>query len=117
MKKAITISLLAVLFLSGVSVSAVADSPLSKGEAIYNKFCLVCHGGKGVGTDTGPPMVHKIYHPNHHADFSFHLAVKTGVKAHHWKFGNMPKIEGVSREEPDMIIKYVRGLQKEAGIF
>jgi len=117
MKKAITISLLAVLFLSGFSVSARADSPLLKGEAIYNKHCSVCHGEKGVGTDTGSPLVHKIYHPNHHADFSFHLAVKTGVKAHHWKFGNMPAMKWVGKKDTDMIIKYVRDLQKAAGIF
>jgi hypothetical protein len=29
----------------------------------------------------------------------------------------MPKIEGVRKEETNMIIKYVKGLQKEAGIF
>lgn len=106
-----------VLFLSGLSFSARADSPLSKGESIYNEHCSVCHGEKGVGTDTGPPLVHKIYRPKHHANQSFHRAVKVGVRAHHWRFGNMPKIVGVSKEEIGMIIKYVRGLQKEAGIF
>lgn len=109
--------LLTLLLLSGLSFSVRADSVVSRGEAIYNKSCSVCHGKKGVGTNTGPPLVHKVYHPNHHADYSFHLAIKTGVKAHHWKFGNMPKIEGISKEETNMIIKYVRGLQKEAGIF
>lgn len=93
------------------------ETPSSEGKAVYNKRCSVCHGAKGVGTDKGPPLVHKIYNPNHHADMSFHLAVKVGVRAHHWRFGNMPKIEGVSKEETDMIIKYVRGLQKESGIF
>ncbi len=41
-----------------------------------------------------PRLVHKIYEPNHHADFAFQRAAAQGVKAHHWKFGNMPKIEG-----------------------
>ena len=116
MKKQVFIPMVVVLFLSGLSLPARADSPLSKGEVIYNKQCSVCHGKKGVGTDTGPPLVHKIYRPNHHADFSFHLAVKIGVKAHHWKFGNMPAMKWVGKKDTDMIIKYIRGLQKEAGI-
>lgn len=90
---------------------------LAKGEALFNKNCKACHGIKGSGTDKGPPLVHKIYHPNHHGDVSFHWAVEKGVKAHHWDFGNMPRIEGVKPEEVDLIIEYVRNLQREAGIY
>jgi hypothetical protein len=43
--------------------------------------------------------------------------VANGVKAHHWEFGNMPKIEGVTPEDVDQIVKYVRWLQTQAGIF
>jgi len=38
------------------------------------------------------------------------------VKAHHWEFGNMPKIEGVSPADVEQIIRYIRWLQRQAGI-
>jgi len=39
------------------------------------------------------------------------------VKAHHWQFGDMPKIDAVSSDDVDRIVKYVRWLQKQGGIF
>jgi hypothetical protein len=61
--------------------------------------------------------VHKIYEPNHHADFAFQRAAAQGVKAHHWKFGDMPKIDGVTADDVTQIIGYIRRLQRQAGIF
>ncbi|MBI5641868.1 MAG: cytochrome c [Deltaproteobacteria bacterium] len=90
---------------------------LKKGELLYKHSCLKCHGEKGSGTESGPPLVHKIYHPNHHSDMSFRWAVQRGARSHHWTFGNMPKIDGVSDDEIEVLIKYIRNLQKEAGIF
>ncbi len=90
---------------------------LQAGEAKFNANCAVCHGRAGVGTSQGPPLVHKIYEPNHHGDAAFQRAAANGVRAHHWEFGNMPKIDGVTPEDVDHIIRYVRWLQKQAGIF
>lgn len=70
-----------------------------------------------MGTKQGPPLVHKIYEPNHHGDAAFQRAAANGVKAHHWEFGNMPKIEGATPEDVAQIIKYVRWLQQQAGVF
>ncbi len=39
-----------------------------------------------------------------------------GVKAHHWEFGNMPKIDAVTPADVDQIVKYVRWQQRQAGI-
>jgi mono/diheme cytochrome c family protein len=90
---------------------------IQKGAELFNFNCAKCHGENGVGTKQGPPLVHKIYHPNHHADLSFRWAIERGVRAHHWGFGDMPKIDGVKPDEAESIIKYIRGIQKEAGIF
>ena len=90
---------------------------LEEGEAKFNKFCSRCHGPQGQGTNIGPPLVHKIYEPNHHADMAFQRAAAQGVRAHHWKFGNMPKIDGVLPEDVSQIIAYIRWLQRQAGIF
>jgi hypothetical protein len=72
---------------------------------------------EGVGTTQGPSFLHKIYEPNHHGDAAFQRAAANGVKAHHWQFGDMPKIDAVKPEDVDHITKYVRWLQKQAGIF
>ena len=89
---------------------------LAKGEKDFNGYCAPCHGVGARGTDRGPTFLSKIYEPNHHGDPAFRLAAQNGVRAHHWNFGDMPKIEGVRPEEIDEIIRYVRWLQKEAGI-
>ena len=86
------------------------------GETAFNANCAACHGKHAVGTDHGPPFVHRIYEPNHHADQAFQLAAANGVRAHHWLFGNMPKIESVTPGDVDQIVKYVRWLQRQAGI-
>jgi len=89
------------------------DAPA--GEAPYNKHCISCHGPAGSGTDKGPPLVHRIYGPRKHGNAAFRLAVEWGVGAHHWFFGDMPKIKGVTEEEVDSIIIYIRALQRDAG--
>ena len=87
------------------------------GEAKFIAHCAGCHGTRAAGTKQGPPLAHKIYEPNHHSDVAFQRAAENGVRAHHWEFGNMPKIEGVSAGDVDHIIRYVRWLQREAGIY
>ena len=99
------------------SVEKVLPAEFEEGKATFNTFCFRCHGEQGIGTENGPPLVHKIYEPNHHADMAFQRAAVNGVRAHHWKFGNMPKIEGVQPEQVIQIIGYVRWLQRQAGIF
>jgi cytochrome c len=107
--------------LSSPPILASAAKPLpaelEEGEAKFNNFCSRCHGPRGQGTNNGPPLVHKIYEPNHHADMAFQRAAAQGVRAHHWKFGNMPKIDGVVPEDVSQIIAYIRWLQRQAGIF
>lgn len=99
------------------NAAAPVPAEFQAGEAKFKANCAVCHGVGGMGTKQGPPLVHKIYEPNHHGDAAFQRAAATGVRAHHWEFGNMPKIETVTPEDVDQIIKYVRWLQQQAGIF
>jgi mono/diheme cytochrome c family protein len=87
------------------------------GEAKFKANCAGCHGVGATGTSQGPPLVHKVYEPNHHGDAAFQRAAANGVRAHHWEFGNMPKIDTVTPEDVDQITRYVRWLQQQAGIF
>ena len=116
--------LLPVLILGMFLTSAAAESPipkappaLAKGETLFNARCAQCHGVGARGTAQGPPFLDKIYAPDHHADSAFYRAPELGVRAHHWRFGDMPKLSGVMREDLDQIIPYIRWLQKEARIF
>lgn len=88
-----------------------------QGETAFNQYCSVCHGQNAAGQQgVAPPLVHKIYEPNHHGDPSFVLAAKRGVRAHHWPFGDMPPVPGVSDQQISTIIAYVRELQRANGI-
>lgn len=89
---------------------------LQQGAQVFAAKCAVCHGAGGVGTDKGPPLIHKIYEPGHHDNGSFYRAVRQGVRAHHWQFGDMPPVAGVSDGEVERIIAYVRERQRAAGI-
>ena len=86
------------------------------GERIFNANCALCHGPNASGTGLGPPLVHRIYEPGHHQDFTIQSAVRNGVPAHHWPFGNMPPVPAVSDEDIPDIICYIRELQRANGI-
>jgi hypothetical protein len=47
---------------------------------------------------------------------SFYLAVQNGVRAHHWRFGDMPAQTGLTRADVAGIVAYVRELQRANGI-
>jgi len=87
------------------------------GEAAFNANCAACHGKNAAGTKKGPPLVHDIYNPGHHADEAFFRAAKQGVPQHHWPFGNMPKRPGVTDEQITSIVRYIREMQQANGIF
>ena len=98
------------------SASAGPAPAADDGAALFASHCAACHGAGAVGTDQGPPLVHRIYEPGHHGDEAFYRAVSEGVRGHHWPFGDMAPVPGVSREDVGSIIAYVRGLQRAAGI-
>ena len=87
-----------------------------KGLIAFNANCAKCHGQNAAGTDQGPPFIHNIYNPGHHADEAFFLAAQNGVRAHHWPFGNMPPQPQVSPGDIAAIIAFVRELQAANGI-
>ena len=86
------------------------------GAALFADNCARCHGEMADGTSMGPPLVHRLYEPGHHPDFSFQNAVKNGVISHHWEFGDMPPVAGLSEDDVTQIIAHIRGLQREGGI-
>ncbi len=97
-------------------VEAKLSSAGQMGQIAFDENWAACHGAKAAGSDKGPPLMHKIYEPSHHADFAFQLAVKNGVRAHHWRFGDMKPVPGVTEKQVEWIAKYVREIQRANGI-
>jgi mono/diheme cytochrome c family protein len=86
------------------------------GKTLFDQNCAACHGANASGTDTGPPLVHDIYNPGHHADEAFVLAARNGVRAHHWPYGDMSPVDGVNEAQARAIATFVRELQVVNGI-
>jgi len=106
---------------SGAPLVAVTLPTLStaevQGKLKYDQSCASCHGENAAGQDgVAPPLVHRIYEPNHHGDRAFFQAALSGVRAHHWPFGDMPPVAGITQDDVAEIINYVRALQRANGI-
>lgn len=86
------------------------------GKGLYEKKCASCHGADLKGTKVGPPLLHQYYVPSHHSDVSFQIAVKNGVPAHHWQFGDMPAVPNLSPDDVAHITAYIRAQQRRVGI-
>jgi mono/diheme cytochrome c family protein len=89
----------------------------ARGQMAYGRVCASCHGETIDGTDKGPPLMHPVYNPGHHGDASFVAAARRGAKGHHWPFGDMKPVEGISDTELAEIIRFVREVQKANGLF
>jgi len=87
-----------------------------QGYALFNQYCITCHGTGGLGSQQGPPLVHQTYKPAHHADLAFHMAVRDGVRSHHWHFDDMKPLPGVTPEKTEHIVAYIRREQRKVGI-
>ena len=103
--------------LAAVVLPKTLSARARQGQRAFDANCAECHGANAAGRDgTGPPLVHRIYEPGHHGDESFQRAVAMGVRAHHWPFGDMPRVEGLNRREVNSIVAYIRELQRTNGI-
>lgn len=90
---------------------------MNLGKMTYDAKCASCHGLNAAGTDKGPTFLHRVYHPGHHGDGAFYLAPKRGARAHHWPFGDMPPVKGITDAQIEKIVHYIRELQRANGIF
>ena len=92
-------------------------SEVQIGARAFEAKCAACHGVGAAGREgAGPPLIHKIYEPSHHGDGAFMVAATNGVRQHHWSFGSMPPVEGITPAEIKSIVTYVREVQRANGI-
>lgn len=93
-------------------LSQIAQS----GKIAFGENCAACHGETLAGTESGPPLIHELYVPGHHGDSAIERAAKNGVVSHHWRFGNMPPVDGITDANIRWITKYIREMQVANGI-
>lgn len=104
--------------IANVTLPETLSETAQIGKTIFEAKCSACHGQNAAGQNgIAPPLVHRIYEPSHHSDMAFVLAAQNGVRAHHWNFGNMPPVEGLTEGDVKMVARYVRELQQANGIF
>ena len=100
-----------------ITVPATLSNNAQIGQRAFETKCAACHGTNAVGQDgVAPPLIHKIYEPSHHGDEAFQRATAIGVRTHHWPFGDMAPVEGLTRGDIVMIVAYIRELQRANGI-
>ncbi len=98
------------------STPPAQDSELvAQGEELFRANCAQCHGFDLRGTNTGPSLLSEVYEPNHHGDGAFLVAVQSGSPQHHWNFGDMPPVPGLSAEDVEAIVAFVRERQQVEG--
>ena len=62
--------------LVSITVPDTLSADAMMGQRAFDATCAACHGTNATGKKGfGPPLVHKIYEPNHHADMAFLMAV------------------------------------------
>jgi cytochrome c2 len=98
-------------------VIPVLSASGARGQVAFGRYCASCHGRAADGTDKGPPLIHQFYRPGHHGDASFVAATRRGAKGHHWRFGDMKPVEGVSDGDLADLIGFVREVQHANGLF
>lgn len=113
---ALLVTLMSVGIQAGEQNAPKVPFVYSQGYSKFQQFCSACHGKWGDGSKQGPPLMHPFYVPSHHSDASFYRAALHGVKAHHWNFGDMPRISGVTEKDMNAVVPYIRWLQRERGI-
>jgi mono/diheme cytochrome c family protein len=101
----------------GAIVMPRLSAAASRGREYFRKKCSSCHNADGSGTRQGPPLIHPYYRPGHHSDMAFFRAAKQGVRAHHWRFGDMPPVSGVNNGQIGEIVAFIREVQRANGIF
>lgn len=92
-----------------------AGSQVERGAEVYAESCASCHGADLRGTDKGPSHMSIVYEPNHHTDDSFRRAIADGAPQHHWNFGDMEPVEGLTEDDIEAVIAYVRAEQERQG--
>ncbi len=103
-------------FAQDAVVTPQLSAQASAGKAAFEQVCATCHGTALRGSDTAPPLLHKFYEiGSGHGDDVILAAATGGAKSHMWKFGDMPKPEGLKPGQEKDVLTYIRAMQAANG--
>jgi mono/diheme cytochrome c family protein len=92
-----------------------APAEYHQGEMIFNTYCMSCHGLYGRGEGLGPALLDTLYRPDRLTDDAVLAAVERGVSQHNFHFGAMPPVKRITPAEAQLVLGYVRWLQRGFG--
>lgn len=98
-----------------VFVPELSETAL-QGQRIFNDKCADCHGVNASGSAKGPPLIDLKYSQRQHADGAVNIAIMSGVRQHHWKFGSMQPLPAFDTAGIPAIITFIREVQRANGI-
>lgn len=109
---------LSVRFMQAEAAAPATLPPRAEaGRVVFEAVCATCHGQALRGSDNGPPLLHPFYAPGSaHGDDVILDAINNGAKSHMWKFGDMPKPEGVQPGQDEDVLAYIRAVQAANGL-
>ena len=118
-KLSISILLLMPVITGTIKAAEEVEIPfhLGKGQLLYEKYCSSCHGLQLDGSDKGPTLLHPFYKPSHHGDKAFYRAALQGARQHHWEFGDMLPVEGMTTKKMDKLVPYIRYYQQQKKLY
>lgn len=112
---ALAVSLVAACSSADSEGAVPSEGLVERGAEVYATECASCHGEDLQGTDSGPSHLSVVYEPGHHPDAAFRSAIRNGSPQHHWEFGPMPPVPGLSDDEIEAVIVFVRSEQERQG--
>lgn len=108
---------MATIALGALGAACAADGPgttLERGQRSYAANCAQCHGVDLAGTERGPSLLLEVYGPDELADADIASAIRNGVDQRLFEFGPMAGNGGLSDEQIDAIVTFVREEQSGA---
>jgi mono/diheme cytochrome c family protein len=109
--------LLTARFAQAELMTPVLSPDAAAGKLAFDGICARCHGQALRGTEKAPPLLHALYAPGSgHGDSLILAAMAHGAIGHMWKFGDMPKPEGLAPGQDRQILTYIRAMQVANGL-
>lgn len=102
---------------AGATVPKSLSSNVQIGKAAIAAKIPACDGVTVVEReDVAAPPDRKVNGLSRHGGKSFQTAVEVGVPLHHRSFGNMHRVDALTRQDAAMIIAHIRKLEHTNGI-
>lgn len=103
--------------LAGVTVPKSLSSNVQIGKAAIAAKNPSCDGVTVVEREgVAPPPDRKVHGLSRHDGTSFQTVVEVGVPLHQRSFGNMHRVDALTRKDAAMIIAHIRKLEHTNGI-